>query len=58
MNFLENLRAVVALLGLGTQFAAGELSPEEQALSAGGKRNRAIELVFGDNYEDYKTFLK
>ena len=31
MKFLENLKAVVALLGLGTQFAAGELSPEEQA---------------------------
>ena len=31
MKFLENLKAVVALLGLGPQFAAGELSPEEQA---------------------------
>lgn len=31
MKFLENLKAVVALLGLGSQFAAGELSPEEQA---------------------------
>ena len=31
MKFLENLKAVVALLGLGPQFAAGKLSPEEQA---------------------------
>ncbi len=31
MKFLENLKAVVALLGLGSQFAAGKLSPEEQA---------------------------
>ena len=31
MKFLENLKAVVALLGLGAQFAAGGLSPEEQA---------------------------
>ena len=31
MKFLENLKAVVSLLGLGPQFAAGELSPEEQA---------------------------
>lgn len=31
MKFLENLKAVVALLGLGPQFAEGNLSPEEQA---------------------------
>lgn len=31
MNFLENLRAVVTLLGLAPQFAAGTLSPEDQA---------------------------
>ena len=35
-----------------------ELSQQEKALSAEEKRNKAIELVFGDLYMDYKTRIK